>query len=169
MWNLLRQNKGECGRLRDSLEEPATKHAHAVSVEELMESLPPARREHVASCESCREAVQDLVTTKELFQGVSRFAEEERPWFAARVMNAIAAREKELSLRVSAWRVFPRLASRLAWIMAVVLLAGSTWFYEKVIREPSYQWNGASQESIFEAPSQTNQDDVLISMAENTP
>lgn len=170
MWNLLKKNNAECGRLRDSFEEAATKHAGAISVEGLIESLPQAEREHVTSCESCREAAQDLVATKRLFQGAASFAEDARPWFAARVMNAIAAREKELSLRVSAWSEFPRFASRLAWITAVVLLAGSTWFYEKAMKAPSYPLKGAApQESIFEAPQQTNQDDVLISMEESNP
>jgi hypothetical protein len=170
MWNLLKKNNGECGRMRDSLEEAATKHVDAVSVKGLIEGLPPAEREHITSCESCREAAQDLVATKELFQGVSRFAEEERPWFAARVMSAIAARERELSLRVSAWSEFPRFASRLAWITAVVLLAGTTWFYEKAMKTPTYPLKGAApQESIFEAPQQTNQDDVLISMEGSNP
>ncbi len=170
MWNLLKKNNAECGRLRDSLEEAATKLAGLISAERLMESLAPAEREHVSSCVSCREAAQDLVAAKELFQGAARFAEEARPWFAARVMNAIAARERELSLRLSAWSEFPRFASRLALITAVVLLAGSTWFYEKARKTPSYPLKGAApQESIFEAPQQTNQDDVLISREESNP
>jgi hypothetical protein len=170
MWNLLKKNNPECGRLRDSLEEAATQHADPGSVERLIEDLPPAVREHVTACESCREAAQDLVAAKELFQGAARFAEEERPWFAARVMNAIAARERELSLRVSAWSEFPRFASRVVWITAVVLLAGSTWFYEKAVKTPSYLLKGlAPQETIFDAPQQTNQDDVLISMEESNP
>jgi hypothetical protein len=170
MWNLLKKNKGECGRLRDSLEEAATKQGEAISVEGLLEGLPSAEREHVTSCGSCREAAQDLVAAKELFQGVASFAEDARPWFAARVMNAIAARERELSLQVSAWSEFPRFASRVAWITAVVLLAGSTWFYEKAMKTPSYPPKGAgAQESIFETTPQANQDDILISMAENNP
>ena len=170
MWDLLKKNNAECGRLRDSLEEAATKHAGAISVEGLLEGLPPAEREHVTSCEGCREAAQDLVAAKKLFWGVSSFAEDERPWFAVRVMNAIAARERELSLRVSAWSEFPRFASRVAWITTVVLLAGSTWFYEKAMKTPSHPVKGAAaQESIFETTPQANQDDILISMAENNP
>ncbi len=170
MWNLLKKNKGECGRLRDSVEEAATKHADAISVEGLIEGLPQAERAHAASCASCREVAQDLVAAKELFQGAASFAEEARPWFTARVMNAIAARERELSLRVSAWSEFPRFASRLAWITVVVLLAGSTWFYEKAMKTPSDASKGAApQESIFETTPQANQDDILLSMSESNP
>jgi hypothetical protein len=170
MWNLLKKNNPECGKLRDSLGEAATKRADVMSVEGLLEGLSSAEREHLTSCEDCREAAVDLVAAKELFQGVASFSEDAKPWFAARVMNAIAARERELSLRVSAWSEFPRFASRLAWITAVVLLAGSTWFYEKAMKTPSYPLKGArTQESIFEAPQQTNQDDVLLSVEESNP
>lgn len=169
MWNLLEKNKRECIRLRDLLEEVAAKHSEGLRLERLMDGLPPVEHHHLASCESCREAAQDLVATRELFRGVSGATAEASPWFAARVMNAIAIRERELAIRVSAWTEFPRLASRLAWITVVVLLASTTWFYEKVIRAPSYLRNSAAQESIFDPPSQTNQDDVLIGMAESNP
>jgi len=170
MWNLLKKKNAECGRLRDSLEEAATKQAGAIRVAGLVECLSPAEREHVSSCASCREVAQDLVAAKELFQGAASFAEGARPWFAVRVMNAIAARERELSLRVSAWSEFPRFASRLAWITVVVLLAGSTWFYEKGMRTPTDASKGAApQESIFETTPQANQDDILLTMSESNP
>jgi hypothetical protein len=168
MWNLLKRTEG-CRRTWDSLEEVATKHADTLRVEGLIDRLEPMAREHIRSCQSCRDAVQDLVATKELFQGAASFAVEARPWFAARVMNAIAAREREVALRISAWTEFPRFASRLAWITVVVLLASTTWFYEKVVRAPSYPSNGATQESIFDTSPQTNQDDILISMSESNP
>jgi hypothetical protein len=170
MWSLLNKKDEECRRLRDALEEVSTKHADPLRVEGLIERLPQVAREHINSCERCREAAQDLLATKQLFQGAARFGEEERPWFAARVMRAIADRERELALRMSAWSEFPRFASRFAWIATVVLLAGTTWFYERVIHAPSSPSDGATkQESIFETPQQTNQDDVLISMEESNP
>jgi hypothetical protein len=170
MWNLLKKTNPGCEKLFDFLEEAATKRADMMSVEGLMGGLPQAEREHLASCEDCREAAQDLVAARELFRGVASFRQGAKPWFAARVMNAIAARERELSLRVSAWSEFPRFASRLAWITVVVLLAGSTWFYEKAVKTPSYPLKGAApQESIFETTPPTNQDDVLIGMVESNP
>jgi hypothetical protein len=169
MWNLLKKSGQECGRIQDSLEEAATRNSNAGTVDELIAGLPAAAREHTNGCEVCREATQDLVATKELFKGVASAAEEARPWFAARVMAAIAAREREFAERVSAWSEFPRFASRLAWISAVLLLAGTTWFYEKAVKAPSNLSNGAVQESIFETSPPANQDDVLISMAEGNP
>ena len=170
MWNLLKKNnRGECERLRDSLEEAAAKHADAVSIEGLTEGLPQVARKHIISCESCLAAAQDILAVREIFRGIAVSGAEARPGFATRVMNAIAAREREVALRISAWTEFPRLASRLAWITAVVLLASTTWFYEKVVRAPSYPSNSATPESIFEAPPQASQDDLLITMSESNP
>jgi hypothetical protein len=168
MWNLRKMTK-DCRRLRDALEEAAERHPEAANVKELMDALSAEERKHIEACRDCHEAVQELVATKELFQGVTSFAEEERPWFAARVMAAISAREREIAARLNTWSEFSRFAPRFAWVTAVLLLAGTTWFYEKVVRAPVYELNGSPQESIFEAPQPASQDDTLISMAGDTP
>jgi|SRR5690242_1933700 hypothetical protein len=167
MWDMLKEND-ECKRFRDGLEDASAKLEEAVRVESLIALLPEEQRAHVAECPGCREAVNDLVQVKALFHGAASFAGEERPWFATRVMAAIASRERGLVERVSAWTEFPRFASRLAWVAAILLLAGTTWFYESVVRAPSYNPAG-SPESIFEVPQQTTPDDVLVSMAGDHP
>lgn len=169
MWNLLRKNRKDCRELRGALEEVAAGTREATSVEALMSELSAEERRHVEACSDCRKAVQELAATKELFRDVTSYADEERPWFAARVMAAISAREREISAKLSTWTEFSRFAPRFAWVTAVLLLAGSTWFYEKVVRAPAYPLNGTPQESIFEAPQQASQDDVLVSMAGDTP
>ena len=169
MWNLLKKVGQECRRIQDFLEEAAERNSNARSVEELIADLPAAAREHINECEGCREAALDLLATKQLFKDVPSVTEKARPWFASRVMAAIEARERELAERLSAWSEFPRFASRLAWISAVLLLAGTTWFYEKAVKTQTNPSNGAAQESIFETPPPANQDDALISMAESNP
>jgi hypothetical protein len=169
MWNLLKKSGKECGLVQDALEEAATKNSGTGAVEELIVVLPAAVREHIVGCEDCQAAAQDLTATREIFKGVVSVAEEARPWFAVRVMAAIAARERELAERVSAWSEFPRFAARLAWVSAVLLLAGTTWFYEKGVTARSNPPNSGTQESIFEPSQQTNQDDILVSMAESNP
>ena len=166
MWNMLKENE-ECRKFRDGLEGVAAKLEDAIRVESLIVLLPEKQRAHFAACADCREAANDLVTVKTLFQGAVSFAAEERPWFAARIIAAIASRERELAERVSAWAEFPRFASRLAWVAAILLLAGTTWFYEAVVRAPSYGPTG--QESIFETPQQATPDDVLVSMTGDHP
>lgn len=164
MWNLLKRENEECRTLRDAVEQAATKFGDALSVKRSTEELSPEERKHLDACAECREMLQELVATKRLFRGVPGFMNQERPWFAARVMAAIASRERELAERVSAWNEFPRFASRLSLVAAILLLAGTTWFYESVVRAPSYMSSG-SQESIFEAPQQTTPDDILGSRA----
>jgi hypothetical protein len=167
MWNLLRKNNEECRRTQDSLEEIARRrHARGVvSAEELLADLPVQERTHAVACNLCREAAQDLLTTRELLRGIPRADSVNRPFFASRVMAAIAAREKELANLISPWTEVPRFAARLAWITGLVLLAGTTWFYERGMTTPNRNTNGdANQESIFETPPPSNQDDVLISM-----
>jgi len=167
MWN---DEKGdECSKCMDALEEASAKHTGAVDVRKLLEELTAEERKHVEGCEVCREGAEEIVAARELFQGVASFAGEERPWFAARVMAAIASRERELALRLSAWSEFARYGARLTWATALLLLVGTTLFYEKVVRAPSYQPNGTSQESLFEGPQQASQDDILISMAGSNP
>ena len=167
MWDKSKENE-DCRRFRDGLEEAAAKFEGAIRIESLIALLPEEQRGHVAACADCQEAASDLVRVKALFRGAASFATEERPWFAARVMAAIASRERELAERVTAWTEFPRFASRLAWVAAIFLLAGTTWFYESVVRAPSYLPTD-SQESIFEAPQQTPPDDLLVSRASDNP
>ena len=167
MRKLLNRRRDECERLRDLLESSAA-DVLGGSIEALMESLPADGRAHFADCGSCREALQDMLATRELFKGVVAPAEDGGPWFAKRVLSAIAARERELAFPASAWSMVPRFASRLAWVSAIVLVAGSTWLYQRstpsTIRQPAA---ASSPEYLFEAPTlPMNQDDVLISMAE---
>jgi hypothetical protein len=168
MWNLLKRENEECRKFRDALESVADKHAGERSVKSLSEEVTAEARKHLDSCADCREAVAELVATKALFQDVASAANEERPWFAARVMAVIAARERELAERVSAWSEFPRFASRVTLVAVIMLLAGTTWFYESVVRAPSYPSTGL-QESIFEVPQQATPDDILISRAGDHP
>ena len=167
MRNLLNRRRDKCERLQDLLESSAA-DVLVASIEKLVESLPAEGRTHFADCRRCREALQDLLATRELLLGAVAPAEDGGPWFAKRVLSAIAAHERELAFPASAWSMVPRFASRLAWASAIVLVAGSAWLYQRstpsTIRQPAAaSW----PEYLFEAPAPPmNQDDVLISMAE---
>jgi len=168
MWKLLKKSDEECRQLQGLLEESAAARPEAVRVEELSEAWPAAQRAHVAACGSCREVAQDVLATREIFKGVASSAEMARPWFALRVMAAIAARERELSEMASTWLAVPKFAARLAMASGALLLVASTWLYERPNTAPAKQpAAAASQEYLFEAPqAPMNQDDVLISLAE---
>jgi hypothetical protein len=171
MWDLLTRRKEECNHLQDLLEDAAAEHSHVASIEELLKVLPPVWRIHFAKCRSCRDAAQELLVARKVFRGVSPRTEEPGPWFVTRVMAAIAAKEKELSEARKTWLAVPRFASRLALASAALLLLASTWLYERPFAAPlKPPASVASQESLFEAPPATvNQDDVLIGRAERNP
>ena len=168
MWNLLKKNNDECAKLRDLLEDSAAARPEAARIEELTEGWSAAQRHHVATCEGCQTAAQDILTTREIFKGVSSSAGQSRPWFSTRVMAAIAARERELAEAASTWLAVPKFASRLALASAALLLLTSTWLYERPLRVPNQQAASlAAQESLFETPPPVNLDDVLVPAQEN--
>jgi hypothetical protein len=167
MRDLLKKDK-ECRKLRGSLEDAAAVSPDAVSLEEFLEGLPFAQRAHAAACGNCRETATELFAARKIFQGVASRAEEAGPWFANRVMAAIAEREPELALRVSLWNAVPRFASRLVLASAIVVVAASTWLYEKPGSAPPKQASmGAAPEYLFEMnPPPANDDEALVSLAQ---
>ena len=163
MLNLLRKCDEDCRKLLDLLEESAADRPEAAHVEELSEAWPPGQRNHIGGCESCQEAARNLLATRGIFKGVSPATEMARPWFANRVMAAIAARERELSEVASTWLAVPKLASRLAVAAGALLLVASTWLYERPLPAANQQDGSlAAQESLFEPPPPANQDDLLV-------
>src|SRR6266851_4793425 len=170
MWNLLKKSDEECRKMRDLLEDSAAARLDATRLEEFSEGWPPAQRAHIAACASCQEAAQDILATRKLFEGVASYTATERPWFATRVMAAIAARERELSEAASTWLAVPKFASRLALASGALLLVASTWLYERPLPALNTQSSSLSaQESLFEAPPPMNQDDMLVPVQENNP
>ena len=152
MWNLLNKNDRECGKLRDLLEESAAALPEATSVEQLSAAWPAAQRRHLAACGRCQEAAHDLLATREIFKGVGSATEMAKPWFATRVMAAIAARERELAEAASAWLVVPKFASRLALASGALLSVASLWLYERPLPAANQRASTlAAQESLFEA------------------
>lgn len=166
MWKFLKSR--ECKKFQDGLEESAAARVGAGNLEELLGVMAPAERAHVAACADCREAARDFLASREILRGMTAAGVEAGPGFATRVMNVIAARERELANLANAWSEVPRFASRLAWASAIVLLVGSTWLYERPASVSNRPLTGlAAQESLFETAPTANQDDVLISVTEN--
>ena len=156
MWALLKGIGQECNRFREALEKNADSAA-----------LPPALQQHALACEDCKAAAEDAAASKALLQALPSQAEPLRPWFAPRVMAAIAAREAELRRPVDAWTVVPRLAARLSWASALALLLASTWLYERPrpapIR-PAFIDLAGDTESLSAAAQ--DQDDILVAPQE---
>jgi hypothetical protein len=153
MWNLLgmKKNQGECSRLRDALENGRD-----------LTALSSAQQGHLAACQECQSASADISMARALLRDLPARATSPGPWFAPRVMAAIAARESELRESLETWAAVPRLAARLTWISGLALLLASTWLYES----PRFTQNSGSQatvESLFDSPqSSPPQDDVVL-------
>jgi hypothetical protein len=157
MFNLLRVRKSlnQCSRLREALEGSAGDLA----------TLSAAQREHLAACPECQEAADVFIMSRSIVQDAHSRAAEPGPWFAPRVMAAIAAREAELRGSLDAWAAVPRLAARLTWVSALALLLASTWLYESPRRAQTAANNSQGGiESLFDAGQSPGPDDVLPSL-----
>jgi hypothetical protein len=127
MRNLLNHEEENCRRLRDALEElPAAGDAE-VSVEDCLGELSEAGRAHVLSCGACREALEEFVETRVALRPVAVLKPEAGPWFTARVMSAIAAKEKEEDAADGVWFNVRKFAPRLAAVSVLLLVIGGTW------------------------------------------
>ena len=147
-----KRNREECSDFRELLE-------FSVDVAD----LPVAMREHVTTCAECRAMADELFTSRALLRKAPRQVTEPGPWFATRVMAAIAARESTVQRSLEAWRVVPKFAARLSWISALALLLAATWLYESPKAAPK-SGSESSIETLFDVtPASAPQDDVLIS------
>src|ERR1700759_5114055 len=148
MWNFLNKPEDECSRFRDSLEELASGGASREMLE------------HSAACEDWAAAAEELLESRELLRALPRDSSPAMPWFAPRVMAAIAAREAELRQSFDAWTVIPKLALRLTWISVGGLMLGGTWFLQRP-SVPSKTATDITGEPIQSSVPATN-DEVLV-------
>jgi hypothetical protein len=157
MWSLLKKNRGKCGRFVESIESTASADA-----------LSPALAAHATSCKDCRAALDELFVSRALLKALPCETDVARPWFAPRVMAAIAARESELRRSFDAWTAVPRLAAKLSWVSALALLLTSTWLLGRPASTPSGPiLTDITGEPIIEStPAPGSNDDVLVSLTE---
>jgi hypothetical protein len=155
MWNLLSTGKKsrECRSLRDLLERAAE-----------VSELSAAQQKHLAACPECQEFADDILMTRTILSDMPRHAALSAPWFAPRVMAAIAAKESELGQSLDIWAAVPRLAARLTWVSALALLLASTWLYQSPRHtQTAANSNQGSIESLFDSAQPAAPDDVLPS------
>ena len=164
MTNLLKKYRVECRDLQTDLESAAP---GAKNLPELLAALPAARKEHSAACADCRAAMENILVARSLLAALPSNAELGGPWFASRVMAAIAARKAELSRAADTITFLPKLASRLTWASAVALLLASTWLYQKSASTPTKPVaTDITGEPIADNTAPADNDEVLVSLAE---
>jgi hypothetical protein len=164
MFSLFRRRTKACSNFLDLLNDAV----NTATLQEFLASAPPQLRAHAASCEDCRVAAGEFLAARALLSPMPSQADRSRPWFASKVMAAIAARETEVRRLATAWTLVPRLASRLACISALAILVAGTWLYRKPVSSstPGQAGTEASVESIFETSPPPHQDDVFSSTVE---
>lgn len=139
MWDKFKKESRLCERYREGLEDlrPDVVDQTMASAE-LSNSLPPEVMEHAPECATCEEAAETFWASRDLLTAALELARQQhnasmietRPWFAAQVIAKIAERETEGRRALTEWSgAVTKLASRLAWVSALVLLVGTTWFY----------------------------------------
>jgi hypothetical protein len=155
MWNPLntKMKAKDCSSLRDILENGSE-----------ISPPPAAQQKHLAACSQCQEVADDILMTRSILRDLPRHAEVSAPWFAPRVMGAIAAKEAELRQSLEAWAAVPRFAARLTWVSALALLLASTWLYQSPAKtQTATNGNQGSIESLFDSAQSGAPDDVLPS------
>jgi len=165
MWNPLstRKKSKDCRSLRDILEGAQLEGASLEGTSEVS-ALSGAQQKHLAACPECQQVADDILMARTVLRAMPRHSEVSAPWFAPRVMAAIAAKESELRQSLEAWAAIPRLAARLTWVSALALLLASTWLYESPKFAQNVAQNSGTQstvESLFDSPQSAATDDVL--------
>lgn len=165
MWDLLKRRKRTCEAFEDELERVGGELPNHADVKGLLAEVSAEGRGHYARCLTCREAAEYFVESRRILAGIEQNTPVAGPWFATKVLAAIEAEEKAVALREGLWIAVPKYATRLAWVTAIALLAGTTWLFEKQITRQAS--GSANEEFLFGSPTQQpSQDDVLVSMAE---
>jgi len=125
MGDLMHRENADCRKLLDALEALPVDGGIRLSAEEWRVELPAEEAAHAAGCEACRTALEEFAETRNSLAGIE--VQEAGPWFTARVMAAIAAKEREDEIQDSVWIYVRRLAPRLVAFSALLLVVGGGW------------------------------------------
>lgn len=175
MWNRIRFGGRRCTKAEQWLEETAVTHLETPTAQDLLTTLGVAEREHIRRCSACQGALRDFIESRLLVNAVRPARPANHPFFAKRVMAAIASREGELERASRAWAVVPRLAARFAGVATVLLLIGGAWVYEGPLRNPPAGDSAPTLQPAVESGSQlfednaavpASRDEVLVSLLE---
>jgi hypothetical protein len=148
----------------DVAETAAQGNSGTLSRETLLGEIPAKFRSHMRDCETCAQAVDDLVATRNSLADHPPIATFDAPWFAARVMARISAEERKRAGQDTVWSVLPRLASRFAGAaLILIVITGGL-----VIRKPAERaGTQPAIESLFDTSSTAlTHDDVLSTVLE---
>jgi predicted anti-sigma-YlaC factor YlaD len=120
---------------------------------------------HLQSCADCREALNGGLVASKLMRHARYPEYAASPAFVTRVMASI--REATQAAPSAIWRPLELLATRLALVAAVILLALSVYLREFAPARGTTAANAEIEAGMPEPPAQpVDADDVLISLAD---
>ena len=167
MKHFLNKRSAPCREFQSQLEAAANAAPDAKEFPQLLAAAPLALKDHAAACAHCRAAAENILAARALLTELPSYAAAAGPWFAPRVMAAIAARKAELSRAADTWTFLPKLAARLTWISAVALLLASGWLYQKPVSTSAKPVvTDITGEPVVDTAPPSDHDDVLVSLAE---
>jgi len=123
---------------------------------------------HLQGCADCRLALNDALVASKLMSHARYPERDSSPAFVSRVMASI--REATQAAPSALWRPLELLASRMALVAAVVLLALSVYLREFAPARGAVALNGPVEigAGMPEPPAQpADADEVLMSLADN--
>lgn len=173
MKKLLSMRSADCRDFQSQLEDAVGAAPSAKELSELLTAAPAALKEHAAACPECRAAAQSILEVRALLARLPSHSAMAGPWFAPRVMAAIASRKAELSRAADTWTFLPRLAARLTWASSIALLLASAWLYQRPATMPGTATTAKAVatdivgDPVVDPATQSNADDeFLLSLAE---
>jgi hypothetical protein len=173
MNNFPGKRRAQCLEFQSRLEEATGAAPSAKDPSELLAAAPDALKSHASACADCRAAAENILAARALLAELPSCAATAGPWFAPRVLAAIAARKAELSRAADTWTFLPRLAARLTWASSVALLLASAWLYQKPPTMPGTTTTAKSVatdiagDPFVDPAAQSNADDEFLpSLAE---
>lgn len=167
MKSFLNKRSRECRQFQSQLQDAASPVPSAKELSDLLASASSALKEHVDACADCRVVAENILEARALLAEMPSHSAMAGPWFAPRVMAAIAARKAELSRAADTWTILPKLAARLTWVSALALLLASGWLYQKPVATSTKPMvTDITGEPVVDTATPANNDEVLVSLAE---
>ena len=168
MGYLMNRESGNCRRLLEALDALATDRNIRLSAEQWRAELPPDDAEHAVVCDACRVALEEFAETRNALAGMK--IEQAGPWFTARVMAAIAAKEREDEAQDGVWINVRRLAPRLVAFSALLLALGGGWALQQRSTDLASTDRRGTGDIVFDSSAGTpSYDDGLGAVSEVRP
>jgi len=144
-----------CEQFLEELESFPVENQSELGAGEVLARLTEASRKHAPLCADCRQALTELLLARNAFLPMRANQPEAGPWFTARVMAAITAKEQEIEEKNGVWISVRRLAPRLVAFCALLLVVGSTWALQLRRADEASQVNRQRLEGLFDTGSNT--------------